>query len=163
MTEFKRYSLEDSAPQVPLHEQTNQSLDISPTPSKSIHRSKTVRNINSAGNKMKNLFKSKNNTKENNKQITTDENGFITRPILSSSASYGPGNDHNYTTRGKKIWLFPYLNIFPYFFLYFFLIILFFHFHQRITCILKRTLMTVMLQSQSNNNNHYNHYNHLSL
>jgi hypothetical protein len=57
---------------------------------------------------MKNLFKSKNkeSNSNNSKQIitTTDENGFMTRPILSSSASYGPGSDqyNNYpSTRGN--------------------------------------------------------------
>lgn len=100
MTDINRYSLEDSAaaPQVPAHNIAQApSMDISPTPSKSIQRSKTVRNLNSAGNKMKGLFKSKNKDSNNTqtiKKVTSDENGFITRPILSSSASYGPGSDH---------------------------------------------------------------------
>lgn len=103
MSEVTRYSLEDQQqqqtysaqqqqqpPQVPSHE----AFDISPTPSKSVHRSKTVRNLNSAGSKMRGLFKTK-NTK--NKESSTSSNssgddntGFLTRPILSTSASYGP-------------------------------------------------------------------------
>ena len=105
MTDFKRYSLEDSAPQPPVHDnnQTPPILDISPTPSKSIHRSKTVRNLNSAGNKMKGLFKTKNKdtnnaNKSKNPVTITDENGFMTRPILSSSVSYGPGTEHTNNT-----------------------------------------------------------------
>lgn len=102
MSEVTRYSLEDQQqkpysaqqqqqpPQVPSHEP----FDISPTPSKSVHRSKTVRNLNSAGSKMRGLFKTK-NTK--NKESSTSSNssgddntGFMTRPILATSASYGP-------------------------------------------------------------------------
>lgn len=108
MTDINRYSLEDSAaPQLPEHNSSAQppNMDISPTPSKSIQRSKTVRNLNSAGNKMKGFFKSKNNKESSNNSdkqtnskevVTTDQNGFMTRPILSSSASYGPGSEHGY-------------------------------------------------------------------
>lgn len=109
MSEVTRYSLEDQQqqqqqqpypaqqqqqqqpPQVPSHEP----FDISPTPSKSVHRSKTVRNLNSAGSKMRGLFKTKNSK---NKESSTSSNssgddnntGFMTRPILATSASYGP-------------------------------------------------------------------------
>lgn len=102
MTDINRYSMEETAPKVPLHDNNNNAppLDISPTPSKSIHRSKTVRNLNSAGNKMRGLFKTKNKESSNittsgtRRMTTTDENGFITRPILSTSVSYGPGNEN---------------------------------------------------------------------
>lgn len=98
MNDIKRQSLEELGPRVPTHEMNNQPLDISPTPSKSIHRSKTVRNLNSAGSKMRGLFKSKNKEvppTSNRRMTTSDENGFITRPILSTSASYGPGTEHH--------------------------------------------------------------------
>lgn len=96
MSEVTRYSLEDQQQQQPPQVPSHEAFDISPTPSKSVHRSKTVRNLNSAGSKMRGLFKTK-NTK--NKESSTSSNssgddntGFLTRPILSTSASYGPAS-----------------------------------------------------------------------
>lgn len=86
MTDTNR---EHTPPQIPTHE--SQPLDISPTPSKSIHRSKTVRNLNSAGNKMKGFFGKKKESKSK-----TEENAMPARPVLSTSASYGPTTANNY-------------------------------------------------------------------
>jgi hypothetical protein len=101
MTEVKRYSLEDQQqpiieqqpipPQVPIHEQ--QLSVISPTPSTSeVKRSKTVRNKLTGG--MKGFFNKNNKNKDNkntraNRSMTIEENGYVSRPVLSSSASYG--------------------------------------------------------------------------
>lgn len=106
MNDNKRYSLEESGPRVLSHDMNHPPLDISPTPSKSIHRSKTVRNLNSAGSKMRGLFKSKNKdsapppTTSNRRMTTSDENGFVTRPTLATSASYGPGTEQQHQ-KGK--------------------------------------------------------------
>jgi hypothetical protein len=101
----KRYSLEDSAapgaPRVPIHNmEQQQQLPTDPTPNttkSNISRSKTVRNLGSAGSKMRGLFGvGGGKKKEKERRMTTsstDENGFMTRPILSTSASYGPGSE----------------------------------------------------------------------
>lgn len=87
MNDTKRQSLEETGPRVPVHEE----LDISPTPSKSVHRSKTVRNLG----KVRGFFKPKNKestpppTQARRMTTNADENGFVTRPVLSTSVSYG--------------------------------------------------------------------------
>lgn len=108
MTDIKPNSIDETAPKVPVHENNNTALplDISPTPSKSVHRSKTVRNLNSAGNKMRGLFKSKNKESSNlptsnRRMTTTDDNGFISRPILSTSVSYSPGSENTTQHHGQ--------------------------------------------------------------
>lgn len=98
MTDTNRQISEErqqTPPQIPNHEP--QPLNISPTPSKSIHRSKTVRNLNSAGNKMKGFFGKKKETKSK-----TDENPIPARPALSTSASYGPTTASNYTQQQQQ-------------------------------------------------------------
>ncbi|KAI9269338.1 hypothetical protein BY458DRAFT_456524 [Sporodiniella umbellata] len=76
MTDINRHSVQNTTSltqQQPMPEVST---------SKGISRSKTVRNLNSAGNKMKGLFK----TKEKSKK--TDE-----RPGIKTSKSYGPGDN----------------------------------------------------------------------
>ncbi|KAI7900244.1 uncharacterized protein BX663DRAFT_518010, partial [Cokeromyces recurvatus] len=105
MTDIRKYSLEEQQqqqqqqqlkappPQVPAHE--TPSFEISPVSSKStVQRSKTVRNLNSAGSKMRGLFKSKKESANSHKK-SNDDNNLLTRPILSTSASYGPSNGND--------------------------------------------------------------------
>ncbi|KAI8370041.1 hypothetical protein EDC96DRAFT_459834 [Choanephora cucurbitarum] len=84
MTDAKRQSMDEVnlsttslPPQVPAHDME---------PSKSIQRSKTVRNLNTAGSKMRGLFKS--NKKDSKK---SEESA---RPPLFTSASYGAQSAH---------------------------------------------------------------------
>ncbi|RCI01062.1 hypothetical protein CU097_015838 [Rhizopus azygosporus] len=72
MTDIRRPSEQDKIPPPPPE------LDMSG--SKGMHRSKTVRNLNSAGNKVKGLFKPKEKRK-------TEE-----RPPITTSVSFGPGD-----------------------------------------------------------------------
>ncbi|KAI8975315.1 hypothetical protein BDF20DRAFT_877948 [Mycotypha africana] len=87
-------------PQIPAHEEQINLNDIAPQPSKSsLHRSKTVRNLGSAGSKMRGLFKSsKKDKKASIIALPTQSTGDLTasngnnsnhRPGLTSSASYG--------------------------------------------------------------------------
>lgn len=108
-TNNKRYSVEEqlqqqgAAPRVPVHNMEQNIVDPTPTKSNNnsnnLNRSKTVRaNLGSAGSKMRGLFGGggNKNKKEKERRMTTsatDENGFMTRPILSSSVSYGPGSE----------------------------------------------------------------------
>ncbi|KAI8087590.1 uncharacterized protein B0P05DRAFT_531550 [Gilbertella persicaria] len=82
MTDTKRNSLEEVPPQVPTHD-TEASRPIS--------RSKTVRNLNSAGSKMRGLFKT------NKKDTKKSEDSA--RPPLFSSASYGGPSTEPYQKR----------------------------------------------------------------
>jgi hypothetical protein len=80
----ERYSFEDQLPpRIPLHE--------SPILEKPINRSKTVRNLNSAGNKMKGLFNKKKDGKPK-----SEDSIVVTRPGFSNSASYGPSSASAY-------------------------------------------------------------------
>lgn len=85
MTDIRRPSAQDKIPPPPPE------LDTSG--SKGMHRSKTVRNLNSAGNKVKGLFKPKEKRK-------TEE-----RPPITTSLSFGPGDQviHEAYYQGNKI------------------------------------------------------------
>lgn len=67
------------------------------SPSKSIQRSKTVRNLGSAGNKVRGLFKKKEN---NQREIQQEyKNSNTTRPPMTTSVSLNSLNDHRYIER----------------------------------------------------------------
>lgn len=84
MTDIRHPSAQDKIPPPPPE------LDMSG--SKGMHRSKTVRNLNSASNKVKGLFKPKEKRK-------TEE-----RPPITTSVSFGPGDQaiHEAYYQGNK-------------------------------------------------------------
>ncbi|KAG1190987.1 hypothetical protein G6F36_002682 [Rhizopus arrhizus] len=76
MADINRLSMQNASSKLPLPPPVPE-----PSTSKGMNRSKTVRNLNSAGNKMKGLFKPKEKSKKGEE-----------RPAIKTSKSYGPGD-----------------------------------------------------------------------
>ncbi|EIE80669.1 hypothetical protein G6F46_001265 [Rhizopus delemar] len=76
MADINRLSMQNTPSKLPLPPPVPE-----PSTSKGMNRSKTVRNLNSAGNKMKGLFKTKEKSKKGEE-----------RPAIKTSKSYGPGD-----------------------------------------------------------------------